>query len=243
MEKLVEKFKESLFLSDSESEETIKVIKSKALDIGIDSVLDSGLIDEIPIIGTIYHFGKFAQNIHDRNLMRQTIAFIKEFHSGECNAESLQNYKDRLKIEPGFAEKELGRVLILLNKNIDIEKTQYMARFYLAYINKSFTWDVFCELCDIVDRMFLADVVLLRDIYYAEGVELHTSISYKHDRLLSNGLLQNLNRISGNLFMTATDSNNSPDEKLMVLTEIGKKFCQYAFENIDSRNKSIFSLS
>ena len=237
MEKLVEEFKESLFFSDSESDEKIKVLKLKTLEIGIDSVLDSGLISVIPVINKIYLFSKFAQNIYDRNLMRQTLEFINEFHSGKCNAESLQNYKDRLKMEPGLAEKELGRVLILLNKNIDIEKTQYMAKFYLAYINKEFAWDEFCELCDIVDRMFLLDIALLREIYFAEGVGLHTSISYKHDRLLSNGLLQNLNRISGNMFMTAADLNNCSDEKLMVLTEIGKTFCRCAFEDIDSKTK------
>lgn len=85
MEPLIRAFVDSLLVFSDNSSNKIRKIKSDMLNVGIDSVLSSDLIGDIPIIGTLYHFGKFAQNIYDRNLMRQTIVFIQELNNKKCD--------------------------------------------------------------------------------------------------------------------------------------------------------------
>lgn len=230
MERLIGDFEKSLFDCSESSLEKINEIKSDMLKVGIDSVLSSDLIGDIPIVGTLYHFGKFAQNIYDRNLMQQTIVFISELNNKKCDPVKVSNYRKKLKENPDFAEAELGRVLILLNKNIDIEKSKIMAGFYSGYINGEIDWDCFCELCDILDRLFMADLPVLKEVYNKGGVGVNESITYNHDRMLANGLLRNITRIAGNLFMTASVSDSEKDF-LMNLTKIGETFCRYAFNN------------
>ena len=113
--KLVPEFEESLFNNSESTSEKLKKIKSGNIKIGIDSVLESGLIEEIPILKTLLNVKEFAHIIYNRNLMQQTIIFINEFNSGKCDKEKLRRHREKLNKDPSFAEKELGRVLILLN--------------------------------------------------------------------------------------------------------------------------------
>lgn len=228
MEQLIKAFADSLLVFSENSSDKIREIKSDILNIGIDSVLSSDLIGEIPLLGTLYHVGKFAQNVYDRNLMRQTIVFIYELNNKKCDPVKLSDYREKFYNNPSFAEEELGRILILLNKNIDLEKSIIMARFYAAYINNEIVWSCFCELCDILDRLFMADMPFLKEVYNNKGIGMNESVAYNHDRMLANGLLRNVARISDALLMTDDDSEN---EKLMDLTKIGKIFCHYAFNN------------
>ena len=225
MEELVPVFKNSLM-------DNPVSIGSDIIEVGIDSVLNDGVLREVPIVSTIIGLGKTAANIHDRNLIRQTVAFINEFNSGKICNDSFQKYKKKLE-NPKFAEVELGRVLITLNRNIDIIKSKYEARFYLAYVNNEILWNEFCELCDITDRMYISDIDLLQDAYNKGGVGIHSSVSYRHERMISIGLLTNEARLNGSIIMENLDSDE--EEILMSFTEIGIIFCRYAFGDLPQK--------
>lgn len=196
-------------------------------ELGIDSILQDGLLKDIPIVGTIVGVGKFAQNVHDRNLLRQSLVFINEFNNGHIAPEKIAKHRIKLQQNPHFREEEIGRVLILLNKNMDMIKSLYEAKFYVAYVDEQISWTDFCELCDITDRLFISDISSLREAYLNNGISEQMEISYKHDRLISVGLLTNEARLSGSIFVVELDSQEQ--QNIMDLTEIGRKFCGIAF--------------
>lgn len=196
-------------------------------ELGIDSILQDGLLKDIPIVGTIVGVGKFAQNVHDRNLLRQSLVFINEFNNGQIAPEKIAKHRIKLQQNPHFREEEIGRVLILLNKNMDMIKSLYEAKFYAAYVDEQISWTEFCELCDITDRLFISDISSLREAYLNNGITEQMEISYKHDRLISVGLLTNEARLSGSIFVVELDSQER--QNIMDLTEIGRKFCGIAF--------------
>lgn len=74
MDKIIPTFETTLF--DSSLADTFVDIA----ELGIDSVLDDGLLKNIPIANLLIGVGKTAQNIHDRNLLRHTLKFIRTFH-------------------------------------------------------------------------------------------------------------------------------------------------------------------
>ena len=73
---------------------------------------------------------------------------------------------------------------------------------------------------------FQSDIVILENAFDS-GVTTETPISYRHDRLISVGLLTNENRLSGNIFMTLLDSDKP--QNIIDLTDIGKTFCNIIF--------------
>ena len=192
-------------------------------ELGVDTLFKDGLLKDIPIVGSIIGAGKFVYNVADRNAIKQLVVFINEFNKCTINPNKLEDHRLKIRKNPRNLEKELGRVMIILNRNIDAYKSIVEARFYSAYIEAEISWEIFCELCDITERMFLSDINTLKSAYQNEGVTLEMQTSYRHDRLISIGLLK---EGTGARIIELDDSN---PQYVYILTEIGKVYCRYAF--------------
>lgn len=211
-----------LSLRDSILKELNGDLLKEYIEVGIDTIIEEGLLKDIPIVNTICSLMKFGSSIKERNLLKQTLIFINEFNQYNIHSDKIEQYRQRLQNNPKLLEEELGRVLILLDRQIDTIKSGFLARFFAAYIDGEIDWDKFCELHDILERLFISDINNLVLVYQNNGIDHNQEIIYRHDRLLSIGLLKNENRVGSNMFISGDDNKL---EKLMVLSEIGKIFC------------------
>lgn len=175
MDKIVPAFKTTLFDS------TLSDACVDIAELGIDSLLDDGVFKSIPIVSTLVGFGKTAQNIHDRNLLRQTIKFINTFNEKSISSKKVEKYKNRLDSNSKYAEEELGRVIILLNSNVDLKKSELLAKFYRSYVNEDIDWSIFCELSDITSRLFISDLHLLFEVYKKKISDTSQCQTYQAD--------------------------------------------------------------
>ena len=183
MDKLTADFEKSLF------NDSIDII-GDYIEIGIDSFIEEGILEEIPFVKSIVGVLKIGKNVHDRNLLRQTLIFIKEFNSGNISKDKLVAYKSTIENNPKKCEAELGRILLLLNNFIDIKKSIMLSRIFKAYINEKINWNTFCDYAEVINRIFMEDVELLFKIYNDEKIELNgINIKYKIGRLNSLGII------------------------------------------------------
>lgn len=214
MDKIVPSFRESLFNSATE---TIMELS----ELGIDSMLDDGLFKDIPIVNFLVGVKNTAQNIHDRNLLKQTLEFIQEFNSGIIKKEKLQKYKESLEKNAKKAEKELGRIIIFLNSTIESKKSRMMANLFRNYVNENINWEEFCEFSEIVRMLFINDVIYLKRIYTGQMKDTTSWPLYPIDRLTSLGLINTSMKS-----ITVSSNSNSRTDKFLNLTAIGGKFYQ-----------------
>ena len=215
MDKLVPALETTLF------DPTLSDACSDIAELGIDSLLDDGLFKSIPIVSILIGVGKTAQNIHDRNLLKQTIKFINTFNERSISPHKIEKYRKRISENPKFAEEELGRVIILLNSNIDIKKSEILAKFYRAYIAEEIDWSKFCELSDVVSRMFISDFELLFDVFNHKVTDTSSCPVYKADRLISLGLLN-----SAMKSMSIGSPTGSKTERYIQVNDLGMRFCK-----------------
>lgn len=192
-------------------------------ELGIDSLLDTGTFQGIPIVGMLVGLGKTAQNIHDRNLLKQTVKFINTFNDGSIPRETLEKKRAQLAVDSKFAEEELGRVLILLNANIDLSKSELLAKFYKAYVSEEIDWPTFYECSDIISRMFVSDLALLKDIAEHKVTDTTQCKHYQAERLIPLGLLDSS--------MKSTIITNGKGKSTLYIStnELGNLFCKIAF--------------
>jgi hypothetical protein len=214
LDKIIPAFGTTLF------DPTLSQACSEIAELGIDSLLDDDIFKSIPIVGLLVGIGKTAQNIHDRNLLKQTIRFINTFNEKSIPEDKLEKYKKRLNMNPNFAEEELGRVIILLNSNVDLKKSEILAKFYRAYISKEICWEEFCELSDVTSRLFISDLRLLYDIYNKRISDTTQCQVYKADRLISLGLLD-----SAMKSMTIGNESGSHTERYIQVNRLGETYC------------------
>ena len=212
MDKIISSFSSSLFDGSKDSIGDI-------VEIGIDSLLDDGLFKDIPIVNMLVGVKNTYQNIHDRNLLKQTLAFIKQFNSGTIDQNKLIKYKELINSDSKKAEKELGRVLIILNSTVDMEKSQMLANLYKAYINEKINWNQFCEFSEIIKMLFLNDFNIIKLIYNHQVTDTSGIEIYPIDRLSSLGIVNTAMKS-----IMISNSANSRSDKYVNLTSIGEKF-------------------
>ncbi|WP_069989039.1 hypothetical protein [Massilioclostridium coli] len=196
------------------------------IDSIIDSILDNDILKSIPVVQTLIGVCKVSYHIHERNLMKQTLCFIQGIHDGSISSEKLNSHLSKLDQDPKQAEKELGRVLIILNKQIDGIQSKIAGCFYRAYVNRNISWEKFCELVESNYRMFISDYTKLQEIYEQNNIVIDGSISYQIDRLVSLGLLRITNH-ANTVGTTLGDLDNGFTKKHVTITSFGEVFCKY----------------
>ena len=216
MDKLTEDFEKSLFNNSKE-------IIGEYIEFGIDSFINDGILKDIPIVNTIVAVLKVGKNIHDRNLLKQTLTFINEFNKNNITEEQLKNYKERIEKDRKKCEDELGRVLLLLNNFIDKEKSIMLSKLFKAYVSQLLNWNDFCEYSEIINRLFIQDFSFLQEIYLGRNSDTtNRSDIYKVERLNSLGII-------GMTFKSSTISTingvmSNRQDSYLTMNNNGKKF-------------------
>lgn len=217
MEKIIPKFRESIFSG-------VSSVIPDITELGIDSFLDDGVLKDLPFVGIFIGAKNVVQNLYDRNLMRQTLVFIKELNSGNLDEKKKQKYKEKIENDTKKAEDELGRVLLILNRTIDVEKARMLASLFTYYINEDISWDQFRDYTEVVERLFLSDITWLGRLY---------NHNIKGDDYVVGSFVYNANRLASIGLVGLSDVNhfynkNYGVENFVGLTKFGKEFYELA---------------
>ncbi|MBO5349243.1 MAG: hypothetical protein J6A89_05450 [Clostridia bacterium] len=212
MDELIKDFEKSLFMGSTD-------IVGEYVELGIDSFINDGILKDLPIVNSIVAVLKTGKNIHDRNLLKQTITFINEFNSNNISPEKLNKYKTSIENNPKKCEDELSRIMLLLNKFIDKEKSVLLAKLFKGYVNEIINWKEFCEYSEVIDRLFLQDLELLKEIYYKKvNITKGRDDMYRVERLNSLGV------IALTMASMSISNGKSRTDSYIVLADFGKKF-------------------
>lgn len=217
MNEIVPEFNDSLVIDSSD-------IISDYLELGIDSILDNDSLKEIPIIKTFIGVGKITKSIRERNLMKNLVIFINELNSGNIDKEKLKKHKEELNQNPKKAEKELGRILIILEQTIDNLKSSILGKLYKAYINQEIDWDLFVEFSEITNRLYINDLSILSLIFKNQLSDTsNRSDLYRIERLNFLGVVG----LAPKAIFIGT--NASRQDSYITLNQIGKIYSNIIF--------------
>ncbi|MBQ9313691.1 MAG: hypothetical protein IJ220_01630 [Clostridia bacterium] len=219
MNELINDLKNSIFNNSSD-------LIADYLEIGVDTQITNEIIKEVPIVKTLLAMFKIGKNIYDWNLLKNTEEFVQEFNRGEVDKEKIDKYKNELEKNSQKCEKEFGRVLLLLNKFIDKEKAFMLSRLFKAYVEEKINWKEFCEYSEIVDRLFINDLELLKKIKN-QDVDIMKSREdvFRVERLYSLGLIG----ICWTKELTWQDVGEGHINSIRTINPLGEKFCDIVF--------------
>ena len=208
---LIPSFRDSIF----------RPMTDPMMDIGevlLDTVFMDGILKDIPIIGTIAGITKATVAIRERQLAKNTYAFIKGIREKTIPQEKLDEYRQKLE-DPKKADKELGYVLLLLDREIRAEKSVILGRMYAAVFDQSISWEQFQELSEALDRMFMTDFPVLERMRY--GTPLMSGVRERElhgvERLRSLGLATGTDR--------TWDDTAKGDQ--LVISDLGKLMMEF----------------
>lgn len=181
---IIPAFRDSIFQDSSD------VLKEYS-EIAIDTILGQNAFANIPIVSTVVAICKTGLNIKEQNYLRQTLAFIKGFNSGSVDQDKIEAYRKILVSDSQRAEKELGRVMVILDATIEQEQSEVLGRFYKAYVWGSYDWDMFRQLSAANQKLFFNDYEMLKfiDLRFISSKDITSLQRSSIERLQALGLV------------------------------------------------------
>ncbi|MBQ9005062.1 MAG: hypothetical protein IJ092_01690 [Atopobiaceae bacterium] len=205
-------------------DEDILDVAIELSELGIDGIVDAGVFSCVPVIRMAFGLGKTMRSLHERNFARQVVSFLAGVRNGTIDDVKLRYHRERLRSDPLFAEKELGYVLILVDKNVDARRSKLQGKLYSAFVMGRIGWDDFVDSCEVVSRCMMSDMETLRLIHEGVLQESTNENTFRTDRLASFGLIT---RSMKDLIISGTVSDT---RYYLSMTDFGRMLCECALE-------------
>ena len=221
----------SVALADSLKEESIACI-SEFAEIGLDAIMDDGILKDIPILSTAVAVYKIGSSIKERNNLKKLIVFLNALNNDILDQQKRDEYRQKINSNDKFRNQEIEYLLVLIDRYISYDKPQLLAKLYLAYLDGFIIWEELTMYAEVIDRFLLLDYGTLIS---ADGkVTVHRNIGGESVlRLEALGLMTETNESS--IFVaTSTGIGVYPDsmqrfasnDKTYRRTEFGNKLAE-----------------
>jgi len=157
----VDDIMKSIFIDEAKS------ISIDVTEMGIDSLIESEVIRQIPIVKTVYSLSKVSFAIKEKNLLIKLILFIQALNQGNADPKEIEKRKKAADNNKKWLKKEVELITTHLDRLDEVEKAEITAAFYLEYINQKISWDEYREILAIIERIFHQDFIQLLDLHDA----------------------------------------------------------------------------
>lgn len=219
----------SIAFGDSLTEESISCISEYA-EIGLDAVMEDGILKDIPIVSTAIALYKIGNSIKERHNLKKLLIFINEINNGIADEEKRSDYQQRFQSNEKFRNQEIEYLLVLIDRYIDYDKPQMLAKLYLAYLDGTIIWEELTMYAEVIDRFLLLDGKFL--VSESDAYKTYRNIGAEPIlRLVSLGLMvEDIGQTlfvddgHGGLSITSTSMERSKrKERIYKKTEFGEK--------------------
>ncbi len=123
----------------------------------LDSTLDSGVLKDIPIIGTVLALTRATLVIRDRLFLNKLLHFLKELHVVQAEQREAMvrkvNNSGRFRVTVG------EKLLYILDRCEDHQTSQVIAMLFKAFLQQRISYDEFLRLAHAADRIMVNDLI------------------------------------------------------------------------------------
>lgn len=192
----------SFSMSQSITEECSELVSSIA-EVTLDSVLEDGLLKDIPIIASAISVYKIGASLRERHELMKLYYFVKSFNNGMQDEEQREKYILNFQNDQKIRNKELAYLMVVLDKYINLDKPQMLAKIYLSYLNGEITWEEVMKYSEVIDRLLPGDVELL-------AVGMRENVNYRN---VDDGILR---LVALGLMVSFPDKTETKNETIVI---------------------------
>jgi hypothetical protein len=134
-------------------------------EISLDSIITDELLKEIPIIKTIYSFGKAGFAVKETFFAKKILSFIREFQLVNLHDEKFNDFKEKILSDEKYRDKVSNHLIVIIDRFLTEQKSKILARLFKAYIEEYYDWDTFVDLSVSLDAMMTIDFKIIAYLY------------------------------------------------------------------------------
>lgn len=208
--------------SNSIKEESFSCL-SEIAEAALDSITNDGFVTNVPLISTVVSLYKIGNSIRERSYLKKLAVFIDELNRGIVSEEEQQLHIQKFCEDKKNRERELEYIVLLIDRQLEYTKASLLAKFYLHYLNEKITWDDFCIYAGIIDKVLIADIDCIKEIYDKVMIASYDIKVNGKDSIMR---ISSLGILRANLGL----AYDKCVEYEYFVTERGKEFGKIAFE-------------
>ncbi|WP_418360865.1 hypothetical protein [Sphingobacterium detergens] len=129
------------------------------IDIGealLDTKINDEIIKNIPILSTIYNLSKAVISISDKLFLKKVMSFLYELNSIDKN--KIENFKLKMESDDKFQKKVGEKLIFIIDKCEDDEKSVIVGKIFKAYLNEKITYEDFLMLSKSIELLGIWDI-------------------------------------------------------------------------------------
>lgn len=139
----------------------IKNITVDFCEIGLDSILEDGLIKDIPILGTIAKLYSAGSSIHGKIFEKKVINFL--FELNKTSEEERIDFIEKINSDEKQAQRIGEHLLVILDRLDDLKKPRILARIMAELMKGKIDYEMFVRLSSVVDKSLVSDLNKLKE--------------------------------------------------------------------------------
>ncbi|TXG36978.1 hypothetical protein [Seonamhaeicola maritimus] len=146
----------------------INSINKDLAEVVIDSVLDDGLLKDIPIVNIIVGLRNFGSKIHKGIFIKKVLTFLSNLES--TTIRERQNFIQKIEKSETYNNKVGEALIMILEKCSDLEKPKIIGKLFKASIKEEIDYQTFLRLCSLIDRVHIPDLIHLKSIHNGQNI-------------------------------------------------------------------------
>jgi hypothetical protein len=130
----------------------IRDITAEGLDILLDSALEEGLGQDIPIVGWLVKTYDVMHTVRDRLFLRKILRFLRGTQA--TTAEERHAFAERMEADPAYQRQVGEHLFLLLDRHETVDKSELLGRVFAALIRQEISYEEYQRYAFIIDRLF-----------------------------------------------------------------------------------------
>ena len=109
-------------------------------EVGLDAVMDDGILKDIPILSTVVGLYRIGYTIRGRHEIKQLALFVAELNRGCTDESKRKQLLKKLNSDTQKSKQEIEYILVVLDSYLEYEKPEMLAKLYMAYLEQRIDW-------------------------------------------------------------------------------------------------------
>lgn len=137
-------------------ERTILEAFLETSEVIVDALTDDNVLAGVPVIGSAFKIARAADSIRDRAFAAKLARFADGL--GTISVHEKEQYVRKLKSNPEEAARVGETLVLVLDRFIDLEKPELLARVFVGYLEGNLSASEFHRLSQAIDSAFTEDI-------------------------------------------------------------------------------------
>ncbi|MBD2145232.1 hypothetical protein [Sphaerospermopsis sp. FACHB-1194] len=154
-----------ILLEAIQKSEVVDNLKDFA-EIGIDELLDDGILKDIPVISPLYSIIKLNSTVRDITFIKKIVSFYLEI--GYVDDKFKEKFMVKYKCDPQYRKKVGEYIINALDRFDQINKAEAFGKIFAAYIKNEIKYNELTQYSYALDKIDFFNIHILKNFYLSQ---------------------------------------------------------------------------